>query len=181
MTEGKDNPKNYVEMTNDMVLERAKEELDKLKQSFDSLKNRIIDKKVSKETNKLDKINKLIQESGLDSTDKEQFTNALNTLKENINNENINKENLKKDFDRITDLLDSWIQKELRNLKEETLKSNRWNHKKWQPWHPPRSKEVEEEIKNSSDNIPKLIKNAKNDKNWFIRNIIARLLERANS
>ena len=116
--------KNHEELTNEMVLKEAQKELNELKQSFESLKDDIIDKKVSKETNKLNEINNLVHKSELDLTDKEQFTNALNTLKENINNENINKENLKKDFDRITDLLDSWIQKELKNLKEETLKSN---------------------------------------------------------
>lgn len=181
MAEGKDNQKNYVELTNDMVLEKAKEELNKLKQSFESLKNDITDNNVIKDTNKLNEINNLVYESELDLTNKEQFTKALNNLKENIRNENIDKENLKNEFDKITDLLDFWIQKELKDLKEETLKFNTWNYKKWKPRQPMRPKDIQEEIRNSSENISILIEDAKNDKSWFIRNVIARLLERANS
>ena len=44
-----------------------------------------------------------------------------------------------------------------------------------------RPKDIQEEIRNSSENISILIEDAKNDKSWFIRNVIARLLERANS
>ena len=94
--------KNYVELTHDMVLKMAKEELNKLQHSFENLK------KSPKNNNKLDKINNLIQKSELDQIDKEQFIKALDDLKlsiENINNENINAENLKNKFDKITNLL----------------------------------------------------------------------------
>ena len=171
-------PKNYVELTKDMVLEKAKKELNKLQNSFEKLKNS------KKNNDKLDKINNLIQESELDQIDKEQFIKALDDLKlsiENINNENINAENLKNKFDKITNLLDSLIQKELDNLKNDVQKPRTSNNNKWNQWPPIRPKEVKEGIEESSEKIPQLIKDAKNDKSWFIREVIAKLLERAYS
>jgi len=173
-------PKNYVELTNDMVLNIAKEELNKLQHSFENLKNNV--KKNQKNNDKLDKINNLIQESKLDQVDKEQFINAIDNLKksiENINNENNDTENLKNKFDKVIKLLDSLIQKELDNLKNDVQNYRTSNNKTW--IQRPRSKEVEEGIKESSENIPRLIEDAKNDKNWFIREVISKLLERANS
>ena len=170
--------KNYVELTNDMVLKTAKDELNKLQHSFENLK------KSKKNNDKLDKINNLIQKSELDQADKEQFIKALDDLKlsiENINNENINAENLKNKFDKITYLLDSLIQKELDNLKNDVRKPWTSNNNKWNQWPPIRPKEVEEGIGKSSEKIPQLIKDAKNDKSWFIREVIAKLLERAYS
>ena len=175
-------PENYVELTNDMVLNIAKEELHKLQSSFENLKNNV--KNVQKNNDKLDKINNLIQESKLNQVDKEQFIKTLNNLKKNIessNKENINAENLKNEYDKVTGLLDSLIQKELNNLKNDIQNSRTSNHKNWNQWPPIRPKEVEEGIENSSENIPRLIEDAKNDKSWFIRNVIAKLLERANS
>lgn len=175
-------PKNYVELTNDMVLERAKEELNKLKQSFEKIKSN--PKQATKETNKLDKINVLIQESKLDQIDKEQFIKALDDLKrsiENINNENISTENLENKLNKVTNLLDSLIQKELDNLKDDVRKNRISNHNKWNQWPPIRPKEVENGLEKSSEKIPQLIEDAKNDKSWFIREIIAKLLERAYS
>ena len=124
-------PKNYVELTNDMVLERAKEQLKKIKKSFEKIKNN--PKQATKETNKLDKINVLIQESKLDQIDKEQFIKALDDLKrsiENINNENISTENLENKLNKVTNLLDSLIQKELDNLKNDVRKNRISNHNK---------------------------------------------------
>ena len=95
-----------------MVLNIAKEELHKLQSSFENLKNNV--KNVQKNNDKLDKINNLIQESKLNQADKEQFIKTLNNLKKNIessNKENINAENLKNEFDKVTGLLDSLIQK----------------------------------------------------------------------
>jgi len=175
-------PKNYVELTNDMVLNIAKEELNKLQRSFENLKNNV--KKNQKNNDKLDKINNLIQESKLDQVDKEQFINALDNLKksiENINNENGDTENLKNKFDKVVKLLDSLIQKELDNLKNDVHNYRTLNHKNWNQWSPIRPKEVEEGIENSSENITRLIEDAKNDKSWFIREVISKLLERANS
>jgi len=175
-------PKNYVELTNDMVLERAKEELNKLQLSFENLKNNA--KKSPKNNDKLDKINNLVQKSELDQTDKEQFVKALDDLKlsiENINNENINTENLKNKFDKVTNLLDSLIQKELDNLKNDVQNPRTSNHNKWSQWLFIRPKEVEIGIEESSEKIPQLIKDAKNDRSWFIREVVAKLLERAYS
>ena len=175
-------PKNYVELTNDMVLKVAKEELNKLQHSFENLKNNA--KKSPKNNDKLDKINNLIQKSELDQADKEQCIKALDDLKlsiENINNENTNTENLRNKFDKVTNLLDSLIQKELDNLKNDVRKPRTSNRNEWNKRPPIRSKEVEEGLEKSSEKIPELIADAKNDKSWFIREVIAKLLERAYS
>jgi uncharacterized coiled-coil DUF342 family protein len=113
-----------------MVLNIAKEELHKLQSSFENLKNNV--KNLQKNNDKLDKINNLIQESKLNQVDKEQFIKTLNDLKKNIessNKENINAENLKNEFDKVTGLLDSLIQKELNNLKNDIQNSRTSNHK----------------------------------------------------
>jgi uncharacterized coiled-coil DUF342 family protein len=113
-----------------MVLNIAKEELHKLQSSFENLKNNV--KNLQKNNDKLDKINNLIQESKLNQVDKEQFIKTLNDLKKNIessNKENINTENLKNEFDKVTGLLDSLIQKELNNLKNDIQNSRTSNHK----------------------------------------------------
>jgi hypothetical protein len=78
-------------------------------------------------------------------------------------------------------LLESLIRKELMSLKQGISKSKmEWNHKIWKRYRV-RPDYVQEEINNSSENIPRLIEAAKDDKSWFIRNVIARLLEWANS
>ena len=103
--------KNYVELTKERALDLAKQELDELKQSFEEIKNN--PKKTQKETRKLDEISNLIQKSELDSLDKEQFVNALNELKKSIDSKNFDDENLKNEFDKVTELLESMIKKEL--------------------------------------------------------------------
>ena len=176
-TDKNEEPQNYVELTNDMVLEIAQKELDELKSSFEKIQNNST--KTKKNTEKLKDIHKLIQQSELDQVDKEQFINALDNLKKSI--ENINNENSDTEFDKVIEVLDSLIQKELDNLKNDVQNYRASNHKNWNQWPPIRPKEVEEGIENSSENIPRLIEDAKNDKSWFIRNVIAKLLERANS
>lgn len=176
-TDKNEEPQNYVELTNDMVLEIAQKELDELKSSFEKIQNNST--KTKKNTEKLKDIHKLIQQSELDQVDKEQFINALDNLKKSI--ENINNENSDTEFDKVIEVLDSLIQKELDNLKNDVQNYRASNHKNWNQWPPIRPKEVEEGIEDSSENIPRLIEDAKNDKSWFIRNVIAKLLERANS
>ncbi len=178
MARGED-PKNYVESAKDKALDRVKQELDNLKQSFEKVKND--PQNMQGKTNKLDEISNIIQESGLDSADKEQFVDALDNLKKSIEGSDVNSENLKTELDKVTELLESLIRKELMSLKQGISKSKmEWNHKIWKRYRV-RPDYVQEEINNSSENIPRLIEAAKDDKSWFIRNVIARLLEWANS
>lgn len=175
-------PKDY-ELTNDRFLKEVQYELTKLKNSFESLKSKTNKENKEKKAKELDNINDLIQESQLEEADKLKFKDALNDLKksiENINDENINNENLRDEFDKVTELLENLIHKELDDLQNQIRNPNKTRyHNMLNPWEFIREDDVKEGIDESSERIPRLINNAKNDKSWFIRNVIAKLLDRA--
>lgn len=177
--------KNYVKLSKEKVLDIAKQELDSLKQSFETIKND--PKKIQGKTNKLEKINNIIQNSELDLKDKEHFVNALDDLKKSIDSNNLNKENLNHELDKVTELLESMIHRELIDLENEIWESSimgkykSWKKHRIRPEKSERRPEIRDGIIESGEKIPKLIEDAKNDKSRFIRNVVARLLERANS
>ena len=174
----KKNPQNYVEKSKEeMILDEAQKELEKLRNSFSKEKN--YDNEHA--SNKLDEINNLIHEN-----EKKEFKKALDDLKDAIiNSKEQDKEQgnqiIEENFNEVVNLLDKLIQNELNNLKKNVQYTQTWNNT-WRDSRPPkRSIEVRKGIEDSSENISKLIENAKNDKSWFVRNVIARLLEWANS
>ena len=162
-------PKNYVELPEQQQIFNDLSKLETELANKQTLAQR--KETLNQVKSKLRKMTERIQKSNLEKKDKEKVFIELNIFQENID-QNINQESLNNQFKDILNSLDQIIQTELKTLRSSIF----WFNSKTQ-----RPTEVQQWIDKSSEKIPELIAAAKNDKSWFVRNVIAELLERANS
>jgi len=148
---------NYVELTESQIFEKIKEDLNPIQED-------LAEKKITVEKAKseLKKINEWLQWTKLEQKDKKEIWKAFEKL---IKLEkNIDENTLKDEVDEIINLLEQLTKKDLANLK-------RWIQQNKQRWNPERSKEVQEWIDESANDLASTIHDASQDKNPIARKI----------
>jgi hypothetical protein len=159
--------KNYVELTEDQIFKKIKEDLNPIQENLSDKKITINEAK-----SELKKINERLQWTKLEKKDKKEIWKAFEKL---IKLEkDIDENSLKDEVKEIINLLETLTKKDLANLKQGIQK----NKQRWNPERPP---EVQEWIDKSGEKISELITAAKNDKNRFVREVIGPALERVYS
>ncbi len=161
--------KNYVELTEDQIFEKIKEDLNPIQESLS-------DKKITVDETKyeLKKINEWIQWAKLENKDKKEIWKAFEKL---INLEkNIDENSLKNEVNEIIDLLETLTKKDLANL-EKNIKQK---HILWQS-----EQGYENEIqylakanewrKESSNNLEKTVHEAAQDQHPWAKKIGERM------
>ncbi len=146
--------KNYVELTEQQILEQAKDEIAPIQENL--AKQQITIDEAKKE---LQKINERLQTSNLDNNEKNEIWKTfdkLNNLEKDIEEQTLNEE-----VENIKNLLEILTNKELNNLKS-TIKNYKINE---------RPIEVQKWINQSSQHFAETINEASQDKNWIARTI----------
>ena len=157
--EHNDNPKNYVELTESQIFEKAKEDLIPIQENLSEKKITINQAK-----DELKKINERLQSTKLEQRDKKDIWKAFEKL---INLEkNIDENTIQNEVNEIINLLETLIQRELTELK---YNITRWN------WTQNRPIEVQKWIEQSSNNLKKTAESAKNDKNRIAKKMWERI------
>ena len=153
-------PKNYVELTEDQIFDKIKEDLTPIQENLAEKKITINEAK-----SELKKINEWLQWTKLENKDKKEIWKAFEKL---INLEkNIDENSLKNEVDEIVNLLETLTQKDLENLK-------RWVQQNQQRRNPERPPEVQEWIDDASNNLNNL---PENDTNWVANRALKKIHE----
>lgn len=155
-------PQNYVELTEGQIFEKIKEDLNPIQENLSEKKITVEEAK-----SELKKINEWIQWTKLENKDKKEIWKAFEKL---INLEkNIDENSLKNEVDEISNLLEILTKKDLANLKQ-------WIRQNKQMRNPQeRSREVQEWIDESSNNLASTIDDASQDSNLIARKMWERM------
>lgn len=146
------NNKNYIELTEDQILKRIKEDLTPIQENLSEKKITINEAK-----SELIKINERLQSTKLEKNDKKEIWKAFDKL---IKLEkNIDENTLKNEVFEIINLLETLTKRDLANLKHSVIKSKNFK------WIENRPSNVQQWIKQSSDNLDLTIDEASKDSN----------------
>ena len=165
--ENSEKSQNYVELTESQIFEKIKKDLNPIQENLSEKKITVDEAK-----SELKKINEWLQWTKLEKKDKKEIWKAFEKL---IKLEkNIDENTLKNEVNEIVKLVEKLTKKDLANLKR-GIQQNK------QRRNPERPAKVQEWIDESGEKIPKLIADAKNDENRFVREFVGPALERAYS
>ena len=154
-------PKNYVELTESQIFEKIKNDLNPIQENLSEKRMTIEDAK-----DELKKINERIQWTKLEQEKKKEIWNTFDILIKNIE-ENFEKKSLEREFNKIINLLETLIKKDLASLK-------RWIQQNKQRRNPERPTEVQEWINLASNNLESL---PDNDTNWIANRALKKIHE----
>lgn len=155
------NPQNYVELTENQIFEKIKEDLNPIQENLAEKKITI-----NEAQSELKKINEWLQGTKLENKDKKEIWKAFEKLTKL--EENIDEIALKNEVEQIVKLVEKLTQKDLANLK-------RWIQQNKQQRNPERPAEVQEWIQESSNNLASTINDASQDQNPIAKKIWERM------
>ena len=155
-------PKNYVELTEDQIFDKIKEDLTPIQENLAEKKITINEAKFE-----LKKINEWLQWTKLEEKDKKEIWRAFDKLTHNLE-KSIEENGLKTEFNEVVNLLENLIQKDLITLKWGVQQNKQW-------WNSERPTEVQEWINEASNDLASTINDATKDKNRIARKIGERM------
>ncbi len=156
-------PKNYVELTKDMILEKVKDDLTSLKKEIPNITTK-------KAKTELEKINDWLQwTNNLAWETKEIIWNNINNLILHLEwniEENIEKSNLESELNEMITMLENLTQKDLADLKRDIQHNNQQRRIPSE-----RPTEVQDWLDAASNNLKNLPNDNNPIANWALKKI----------
>ena len=151
--------KNYEELSENEIFEKVKEEVTPIQENLSEKKITVDEAKAD-----LKKINERIQSSKLEQKDKKEIWKAFEQLTKL--EKNIDEKHLKDEVDKIINLLEMLVKKDLASLEHDVQKKHQ---------APERPIEVKKWIKNASENLENTVSTAENDENPIAKTVGKRM------